>query len=45
MNSIDMVPTIPVDVAFKAGGQQFFIDRGGRIHTGDVTTRMMSAHL
>ena len=45
VNSIDMVPGIPVDVAFTAGGQQFFIDRGGRIHTGDVTTRMMSAHL
>jgi triacylglycerol lipase len=45
VNSIDMVPTIHVDVAFKAGGQQFFIDRGGRIHTGDLMTRMMSTHL
>jgi triacylglycerol lipase len=45
VNSIDMVPGVPVDTAFAPGGQQFFIDRGGRIHTGDMTTRLMSAHL
>lgn len=45
VNSIDMVPGVPVDVAFAPGGQQFFIDRGGRIHTGEVTTRLMAAQL
>jgi len=45
INSIDMVPGLAVDPAFAPGGQQMFIDRVGRIHTGDVTTRLMSANV
>lgn len=41
VNSIDMVPGI-FDGTFTSGGQQLFIDRGGRIHTGDVTLLMDS---
>lgn len=45
INSIDMVPGLAVDPAFRHGGQQLFIDRGGRIHTRDLLGTMMSAHL
>ena len=45
VNSVDMVPGLAVDPAFKHGGQQLFIDRGGRIHTRDLLTEMVSARL
>jgi triacylglycerol lipase len=45
VNSIDMVPGLAVDPAFRHGGQQLFIDRGGRIHTRDLLTAMVSARL
>lgn len=45
VNSVDLVPGIFVDNAFAAGGQQLFIDRAGRIHTGDVTSQMAAAQL
>jgi hypothetical protein len=45
MNSIDMVPGLAVDPAFAHGGQLMFIDRGGRIHAGDVTMRLISTTL
>jgi triacylglycerol lipase len=45
IHSVDMVPGIFVDTAFAAGGQQLFIDRGGRIHTGNPISRMESTRL
>ena len=45
VNSIDMVPGLHVNIAFRHGGQQLFIDRGGRIHAGEVLTQVMSTHM
>lgn len=45
VNSIDMVPGLHVDIAFRHGGQQLFIDRGGHIHAGDLLTQVMSTHM
>ncbi len=45
VNSSDMVPGLAVDTAFARGGQQLFIDRGGRIHTGAPLMPMLSTRL
>jgi triacylglycerol lipase len=45
VNSSDMVPGLHVDPVFAPGGQQLFIDRGGRIHTGTALMQMLSTRL
>jgi triacylglycerol lipase len=45
VNSSDMVPGLAVDPSFSPGGQQLFIDREGRIHTGDALMPMLSTRL
>lgn len=45
VNSSDMVPGLHVDPVFAPGGQQLFIDRGGRIHAGTPLMQMLSTRL
>jgi triacylglycerol lipase len=45
VNSVDMVPGLLDGTSLKGGGQLLFIDRVGRIHTGDATSRIESARV
>jgi lipase (class 3) len=45
VHSVDSIPGLHVDIALKHGGQQVFIDRGGRIHVEESTVLMASERL
>jgi len=45
VHSVDSIPNLHVDIALKHGGQQVFIDRGGRMHVEESTFLMASERL